>query len=135
MSKTNNSKKLAVLAATLEQQMGLMVAAEQKLRDREKLVSERERDLQSHIVLWELDRPQREAAVMAEEADLLSRLTSTRQKLDAANEELALVKAQIGLMKKTEQSVREVLGQLMKQLESARNEVRSSQERRVQQVA
>ena len=72
---------------------------------------------------------------MAEEAELLSRLAGARQKLDAANEELALVKAQIGLMKKTEKSVREVLGQLIKQLESARNEVRSHQERRVQQVA
>ena len=135
MSKTNHSKKLSIPAATLEQQMGLMVAAEQKLHDREKQVSQRERELQSQIVLWELERPQREAAIMAEEAELLSRLAGARQKLDAANEELALVKAQIGLMKKTEKSVREVLGQLIKQLESARNEVRSHQERRVQQVA
>lgn len=135
MSKTNPSKKLTIPAATLEQQMGLMVAAEQKLHDREKQVSQRERELQSQIVLWELERPQREAAIMAEEAELLSRLAGARQKLDAANEELALVKAQIGLMKKTEKSVREVLGQLIKQLESARNEVRSHQERRVQQVA
>jgi chromosome segregation ATPase len=135
MSKSNNSKKLRIPAATLEQQVGLVVAAEKKLHDREKQVAERERNLQSQIVLWELDRPQREAAVMAEEAELLARIVATRQKLDAANEELAMVKAQIGLLKKTEQSAREILGQLIKQLESARNEVRSNHERRVQQVA
>jgi len=135
MTKSPQSKKLAVPAPALEQQMGLVIAAEGKVHDREKLVAERERELQSQMVLWELERPGREAVLMAEEADLLLRLSAARKKLDAANEELALVKGQISLLRKAEASARDVLSLLIKQLETARNEVRASQESRAQQVA
>lgn len=135
MTKSSQSKKLTVPALALEQQMGLVAAAERKVHDREKLIAERERELQSQAVLWELERPGREAVLMAEEAELLSRLAAARQKLDAANEELALVRGQISLLKKAEVSAREVLSLLVKQLETARNDVRAGQERRAQQVA